>query len=224
MKTYDVERTDRQVPLTGDVSDTPWEATAVATLNEFNWYESGPQLEATARALYDAEALYLLFHVEDQSISASVTELNGPTFEDSCVEFFATPASRHPNHYLNFEANCCGTFKLAWQKRGWQVRGLDRDLVTPSLAADVRVAASEPGPTRQPTADDESWWLAAEIPFAVLRALTGLPFTPDTGSVWRANFHRTGVETPSQEVTWNPVDTDEPKFHSPECFGRLRFQ
>ncbi|WP_129115320.1 carbohydrate-binding family 9-like protein [Halegenticoccus tardaugens] len=223
MKTYDVKRTERPVPLTGDIGGTPWEDAVVVTLNEFNWYESGPKREATARVLYDSEALYLLFHVEDTSISATTTELNGPTFEDSCVEFFATPVNYHPTHYLNFEANCCGTFKLAWQERGWQARGRDRDLVTPSLAADMQVTTSEPGPTRRPTTDDESWWLAAKIPFAILHALTGLPFTPDMGSVWRANFHRTGVETPSQEVTWNPVETHEPKFHSPEYFGRLRF-
>ncbi|MFB6102101.1 MAG: carbohydrate-binding family 9-like protein [Haloplanus sp.] len=223
MKTYTVERASGAVPLTGDSTGTPWETSAVARLDEFNWYESGPRWPATVRALYDESALYLQFHVEDHDISASVTELNGPTYKDSCVEFFATPSAAHPDQYFNFEANCCGTFKLAWQERDWQERGLDRELITEDAASDVSVVTSEPGSTREPDPSDDAWWLAVALPFDILETLTGRPMSPEPGTVWRGNFHRTGVSSPSREVSWNPIETPSPTYHSPEHFGRLRF-
>ncbi|MFC7197446.1 carbohydrate-binding family 9-like protein [Halosimplex aquaticum] len=79
------------------------------------------------------------------------------------------------------------------------------------------------GETREPTPDDEEWWLAVRFPFETLSAFTGLSLAPESGDRWRANFHRTGVESLSQEASWNPIGTEEKQFHSPGHFGWLRF-
>ncbi|WP_436926669.1 carbohydrate-binding family 9-like protein [Halosimplex amylolyticum] len=223
MKTYTIARADADVPLTGDV-EGPWTAADVASIDEFNWYESGPRPETTVRGLYDDTSLSLQFLVEDDEIASRTTELNGPTYEDSCVEFFATPDPGSNARYLNFEANPCGVFKMAWMEPGWSVRGIGRDLVSPELAEAITVATSEPGPTREPSADDESWWLAVRFPFEALSAFTGLDLAPGSGDRWRANFHRTGVASRSQEASWNPIGTAEKQFHSPGHFGWVDFE
>jgi hypothetical protein len=223
MRTYEIAGCRERVPLVGDVAGTPWEQANELCVDRFNWHDGGPKPETTARLLYDDEALSLQFQVEDYDISSTVTELNGPTYADSSVELFADPNPDADSHYFNFEANCCGYFKLAWQEKDWEERGIGRDLVPADLADAIRVETSIDADTREPQPDDDGWWLAATIPFETLASFTGVDIAPESGTTWRANVYRSGVESPSQKSTWNPMPTPEPDYHSPEFFGRLRF-
>ncbi|WP_231187877.1 carbohydrate-binding family 9-like protein [Haladaptatus sp. DYF46] len=211
------------VRLDGDVEGTPWSEANRIDVDQFNWHRDGPKPSLTARILYDDDALYLQFHVEDHNISSLVTDLNGPTYRDSSVELFADPNPNEDSRYFNFEANCCGYFKLAWQEKGWQERDIGRDLVSASVAERVRVETSIEGPTREPRDDDEGWWLAAALPFSVLRSLTGIDIDPDSDTVWRGNVYRSGVPSDEQKATWNPMPTQVPAYHSPTYFGRFTF-
>jgi hypothetical protein len=223
VKAYAARYADDPVPLTGELRG-PWVDADVARIDEFNWYESGPRPVTEVRTLYDDDALYLYYDVEDNHIVSHVTDLHGSVHTDSCVECFATPNPGENARYFNFEANPCGTFKMTWMEPGWDVRDIGRDYLSEDLATDVEIATSEPGPTHEPTPDDEGWWLAARFPFDVLSALTGLVLAPDSGDRWRANYHRTGVESRSQEASWNPIGTAEKQFHSPGHFGWLAFE
>ncbi|WP_049895526.1 carbohydrate-binding family 9-like protein [Halopiger xanaduensis] len=225
MKTYTIARATDDVPLTGAIEGTVWEDVPAVDLEEFTWHDGGsdPKLTTTARVCYDERALFLQFHAEDDDITASVTELNGPTFEDSSVELFADPTPDADSRYFNFEPNCCGQFKLAWQEAGWEERGIGRTLIDPDLAERIDVRTSVPGPTKESRPDDEDWWLAARIPFDVLSDVTGLEIRPTSGTEWRGNFYRSGLPD-HQKSTWNPIEKATPDYHSPEYFGRLRFE
>jgi hypothetical protein len=220
---HEVVRAGSAAALDRDRADGSWADANVAAIDSFNWYESGPRPVARVRTLYDARALYLCYEVPDERIESQVTELNGAVHTDSCVEFFCRPRPERDERYLNFEANPCGVFKLGWQEPGWQAHG-ERDLISPDLAAGIEIATSEAGPTREPRPDDESWWLAVALPFEILAAFTGLDLSPEAGTTWPANVHRTGVASESQEASWNPIDTPEKDFHSPGHFGRLVFR
>jgi hypothetical protein len=221
MRTYDVARVE-DVSLTGD-TDGAWAAADAADLDQFAWTDGeGPA--TTARALTDGDAVYVQFQVADDEISAENRDLNGTVYKDSCVEFFAAPTPARDLTYFNFEANCVGDVHLGWVDPDWNNgRGPGgRDLVGEDLAADIEVATSVPGPTRAPAPDDESWWLAARLPVETLRAFTGRDVSVAAGTEWRANFYREGV--PDHLLgTWNRVEHDEPEYHLPEQFGRLRF-
>lgn len=222
MKEYVINHVNEAVPLTDDHDETPWEGAESFALEEFAWHESGPKPMTTGRMIYDNKALYLYFNVTDPDIHATVTELNGPTFEDSSVEFFTRPAPQASEKYLNFEANCCGQFKLGWQEPEYAARGVGRDLVSHDLAEHIIVETSEEGPTREPRPDDASWWLAARLPFDVLAAFTGLDVAPSVGTTWTGNFYRSGLPD-EQKATWNRIKEPKPVYHSPEYFGHLRF-
>lgn len=114
MKTYTIGRVTDNVPLTGAVAGTPWSDVPSFALEEFTWHGGGaePKPKTTGRVRYDDHALFLQFHVEDTDITASVTELNGPTFGDRSVGFFADPNPNEDDRYVNFEPNCCSQFKL----------------------------------------------------------------------------------------------------------------
>jgi hypothetical protein len=207
------------VPLDGTVAGTPWEHAAALAIDTFPWYESGTRQSAVARALYDERALYLQYQVEDAHIASSVTTLNGDVYEDSCVEFFAAPHPDRSLAYFNLEVNACGTFLLRYGPPDGE-----RPYVTPALADRLRVDTPFEGATKAESDSDDGWWVAVELPFAMLSEFTDTTVAPDAGDEWRANFYRCGGETDPQFAAWNPIDAPQPDFHRPEQFGRLRFE
>jgi hypothetical protein len=213
MREYTVEYAAEAPPLTGD-PEGPWADANVIDIDRWPWDTGLDRQATTARVLYDEAALTLQYRCADTHIQASATELNGPVWEDSCVEFFASPRPDRP-HYFNFEGNCCGTFLMGYAP------DRDRTHVTPEVATEVSVATSVPGPTTEPAPDDDGWWLAVRLPYAALSALTGETVAPESGDRWRANCYRIGGGT--EHAAWNPIDAPEPDFHRPEDFATFRF-
>ena len=60
-----------------------------------------------AKLMYDSDALYIIFRVEDKYICA-VARHQGNVCRDSCVEFFFTPSEDIETRYFNLETNCGG--------------------------------------------------------------------------------------------------------------------
>jgi hypothetical protein len=214
---YRIERADETVPITGAVEDTPWARATAAALDTFRWIEEPLDEPATVRVLYDDTAVYCQYQVPDTNISADVTELNGPVYTDSAVEWFFDPTPDDPK-YCNFEANCLGTFILSWRSDR-----SDKEFVTPETASTIRIQTSVSGSKRTPTSADESWWLAAAVPFSALESLTGRSIAPTTGTTWHGNFHRLNSEDGTAVGVWNPIETESRSLHSPEFFGDLVF-
>lgn len=216
-KQYRIERADTAVPLTGAVTDTPWTEANTATLDTFRWISEPTDAPATVRVLYGDAAVYCQYHVPDSTISGSVTELNGPVYTDSSVEWFFDPAPDTPR-YCNLEANCLGTILLSWRRADSATQMVDAE-----TASTIRVETSVSGPDKTPAPTDESWWLAAEIPFSALETLTGVTVDPGPGTVWQGNFHRIASDDSAAVGVWSPIETDSRSLHSPEFFGDLVF-
>lgn len=219
MKTTAVQQVDDSVPLVGETAGTAWERADHVSIDRFLWTRPDSRPRTTVRVLYDDEMLYLHYTVDDGHSHAETTTLNGPVWEDSCVEFFASPRPDVSDAYLNFEVNCVGTFHL-----GYGMGRTSRTLVTPDAAANVRVRGSISGPTKRPRSDDEGWWIAVELPFNTLSDLAGVPVGPSPGTRWRGNFYRIRKLPETLYAAWNPVEASEPDFHRPAAFGELRFQ
>lgn len=210
-------RRGQNPPLSGTIDDTDWEQAEPLHIDHYPWYESGPKHATTVRLLYDDWALYLQFLAEDNHCSASVTELNGPVFRDSCVEFFASPEPVEQSQYFNFEANCCGTMHLGFGPPD------DRRLIGSDLADKIRVETSIPGPTTSGPPPGNRWWLAAALPFDVLGEFIGVDIAPTTGTNWQANLFRCGGEVDAEPAVWADIDASKRDFHQPDEFGTLVF-
>lgn len=207
------------VPLTGKTTDTMWVRADRIQIDNFLWTELDLQTRAVVRLLYDKTTLYLQYTVEDRHIHATTDSLNGPVWEDSCVEFFATSASIPCKRYLNFEINCTDTFHFGY--------GSDRNgrtLVERDVAADVRATSSVDGRTKQPHPTDSCWWVAVELLSTVISTLTGTAVTPTTNTRWHGNFHRLGRRIKPFYAAWSPVEILEPDFHRPSAFGTMWFE
>lgn len=148
---YVIERASEEVPLVGTVEDSVWSRAAVVDIDVFPWDTGKTREDASVRALYDQDALYLQYRVEDEHIVGNVTSLNGPVYQDSAVECFAAPLPTD-SRYFNFEVNCVGTVHL-----GWGPDRTSREHVDPEVADAIRVRTSEDGPVKEPDPDDRRW-------------------------------------------------------------------
>ena len=219
MRTATVRRVSAPVPLVGNTMDTVWASADSVPIDHFLWTDPERRPQTTARLLYDDTALYLHYTVEDTHSYASATTLNGPVWEDSCVEFFATPRPEIDSAYVNFEVNCVGTFHL-----GYGPNRTDRTLTDPETARQIRISSSLDGPTKRPTPEDSEWWIAVAIPFRSLSTLAETTIAPTSGTRWRGNLHRLRSQPTPLYAAWTPVDTPDPDFHRPSAFGTLRFE
>ena len=216
-RTYTIRRAPHPVRLACD--NHGWEHAECLRIDQFPWYKAGQKQGTQTALLYDDQALHVLFVCEDRHIWSVETRPNGNVYKDSCVEFFAIPDPQANRGYFNFEANCCSCVHL-----GWGPERAGRTLAGPEIHKQITVATSIPTPTKDEWPQDDSWWLAARLPFAAIGQFGGLQVAPKSGDSWRANFYRCGGKTDDQFACWNPIDWPKPDFHRPEFFGELRFE
>lgn len=219
MKSYTIKRTTARPVLSGQIEASAWRRADVLAIDNWPWYQQGDKQPTAARVLYDDAAIYVQFQCTDRHIYSRTTELNGPVYKDSCVEFFAMVQPDVEPDYFNFEANCCGVFHV-----GFGPGRKDRNLISPELASQIEVAGSEPGPTRDESPNDANWWLAARLPFDTLGRFTGRAIAPKPADRWRANFYRIGGKTDVQHACWNRIEVPRADFHRPEYFGQVIFE
>jgi hypothetical protein len=134
--------------------------------------------------------------------------------EDSCVEFFVSPAN--DGIYYNFEFNAIGTCLL-----GTGTGRKDSSRAPEEVIFKIRrLTSAGTNPIREKKGDF-IWTLTLAIPKEVffkhkIKDLKGKIFT--------ANFYKCGdALTEPHYLTWNVVETPSPDYHQPEYFGQLKF-
>jgi hypothetical protein len=224
---YTIRKT-AEPPALSDPESAAWRRADAAEVDRFRPESSDHRPQTIARILYDDEALYICFHVEDRYVRSVITALNGPVCEDSCVEFFVAPV-RHdqgaPHGYLNFEVNAGGSLHASHvrdPRRGPDGQFLDWTPLTEADAAHLKIATSLPNRIEPERTEPVTWAAAWTIPFALLEQYVG-PVRPVAGATWRGNLYKCGDETSHPHwAAWSPVS--ELNFHAPKDFGRLHFQ
>jgi hypothetical protein len=178
-----------------------------------NWVEA-PEVNAGFSIRHDGTSIYLYYQVEEPQVRAVNTGFNSPVWEDSCVEFFFSVDG--DDNYYNFEINAIGTLLGAYgPDRHQRVRLSDSPLsqvqTTPSLGRDPIENLEQP----------TSWSMKVVIPIKVLQfskieSLSGVD--------GHANFYKCGDKLKHPHyLSWKPVLTPSPDFHTPRYFGPLSF-
>ena len=119
--------------------------------------------------------------------------------------------------YYNLECNCIGTILVgAGQER------TNREYASHEILAGVQRWSSlgnKPFPERM---EKTTWDVALIIPYTVFfkHKITSLD-----SKVIKANFYKCGDELQTLHfLSWHPIDTEKPDFHSPYFFGTLAFE
>jgi len=178
-----------------------------------NWVEA-PGVHAGFSIRHDGSSIYLYYKVEEPQVRAVNTKINSPVWEDSCVEFFL--AFGGDDGYYNFEINAIGTILGAF--------GIDRNKrfhLADSLLTQIETT---PSLVRNPIENLEQrtfWSMQLIIPvrifhFSNIKSLSGVDA--------QANFYKCGDKLKQPHfLSWKPVLTSTPDFHTPKYFGQLYF-
>lgn len=180
-----------------------------------NWPEEFPYAPQVAFRMFHTGAwLMLRFDVAERYTMARVTEDNGRSWTDSCVEFFISPDGKE---YYNFETTCVGRLLLAWHKSRLEAEEAPAEV----LASIKRLTSLPFGETFEEREGDNRWSLTLAIP---PRALFRHAIDDWSGLQAAANLYKCGDELSHPHfLSWSPIRTEKPDFHRPEYFAGIRF-
>lgn len=181
---------------------------SIASLNWPDLYDYMPLTSFTAA--HSGRFIYIDFFVRCNYLRAENYTPLSPVSQDSCVEFFVSPTS--DNHYWNFEFNCIGAINASHRSERSNPTRL-----TPEELGTIRVS---PSCGTRPFREMEgifSWNLLVAIPLELIGAeYKGEPIE------MTANFNKCASATSAPHyLSWNPIDSEKPDFHRPDCFGHI---
>lgn len=182
--------------LRGDLSDPAWRSGALLTSFTSISETTKPIARTEARLLYDSKFLYIGVRCEEpnpENLIARVTDRDGPTWQDDCIEVLLDTANAHAACY-HIMINSIGTVA--------DERCVDTDRADAGWNINCRAKTGRiPG----------AWTLEVAIPFK------DLGVTPAEGLVWGMNVCR--ARPPASEYSaWSPTPGG---FVQPNSFGHV---
>lgn len=183
-----------------------------------NWPKEYPYTPKVQMAIAHCGSHILLhYKVEEKTVRAVNGEDLGSVWQDSCVEFFSSPAYEEDGIYYNMEFNCIGSLLLC-QGAGRP----NRERADKSVLSGVKRWSSL---GRAPFEEHEApacWELAVAIP---VTAYYKHHIDTFDGLRLRANFYKCGdLLSTVHFLSWAPISVPSPDFHRPEFFKELEFQ
>ena len=217
---YEVVRLNQPLTIDGDWNKLAWQAVPALPITHYMGKKPGFEPVVEAKMQYDTANLYVIFRVQDRFVRVLTQKINGPVWEDACVEFFFAPNTDQPTHYFNLETNAGGTPLMHYSTAARQ----EVTTLTPEAIRTIEIAHSLPERIDPELSDSVTWTLEYRIPLKMLQQLAKVT-QPESRVVWRANFYKIAENNSNPHyLTWAPVDLPQPDFHAPQFFGKLRFQ
>lgn len=184
---------------------------ARCSIGSLNWANEYPYHPLTiVNIAHSGKAIYVDFFVRCNYLRAVNYQNNTPVWEDSSVSFFVMPKS--DGEYWNFDFNCIGAVNAAHRITRRPVHRLsDKE-----IASIARVTSCGTNPFRE-IEGLFAWNVVARIPLELI----GVEYN-SAPIVMRGNFCKCASGTSQPHfVSWNPISTPKPEFHSPQYFGDL---
>ncbi len=184
-------------------------------IETINWAEYPYKPRVKFKMAWCQDNILLKYYVTEENILAKETKVNAAVHNDSCVEFFISP--QKDGAYYNFEFNCIGTTKVGYGKAR-----ANRVLINPKILKRIKTKSSLGNLPFEEKTGGHKWEMMIVIPKACFSHDKDIVLK---GLKARANFYKCGDKTSKPHfVTWNPVGTENPDYHQPEYFGKLKFE
>lgn len=192
-----------------DANKVEWNA-----IDNVCWAENYPYApEVNFRIAHTGDSVLINYKVKEKAVRAVAETDNGNVWEDSCCEFFFSPAC--DNMYYNIESNCAGKilFESGNTRHGRKRYPLD-------TVATIKRWSSLGNGVFDETPSNEEWEMALIIPAAMFDGVKQF-----TGMKSHANFYKCGDKLATPHfLSWNLVETETPDYHRPEYFGEIIFE
>jgi len=184
------------------------------SIDQLNWPDYNYRPDVKFRMVYTDREILIKYYVKEEYVKAEMDKANQMVCEDSCVEFFVSPAD--DGIYYNFEFNSIGTCLLGSGSGRHNSKLADK-----KLTERIRTLSSLGKETFKERKGDQEWTLTIAIPLELFfrHRVNNLE-----GKEFRANFYKCGDRLSRPHyITWNPVGTEKPDYHQPGYFGLLKF-
>jgi hypothetical protein len=217
---YNVKRLRTSIEINADWSKSQWKD--IDTINVCNILGEKPSFlpDVQAKMMYDSQNIFIIFRVSDRYVRCINKNINGPVWNDSCVELFISPDTSLPYRYYNLEINCGGTPLMHYninprkEVRNIDIEDIKNIEIAHSLAQIVEPEINEP----------VTWFLECRIPIDLFRKYSNVT-QPEPGTFWKANFYKIADKTSNPHyLTWSVVNSNRPDFHLPQFFGIIKFE
>lgn len=195
-----------------DVANALEEVGVRFSVESLNWPEKYPYRPLTVvMAAHSNRFIYIDFLVRCNYLRAVNFHDNSPVSEDSCVEFYVAPDPAKDEYWV-FELNCVGTVNAA---RCTGVR--ERTPLSEEKLKEIRRYSSMGTRPFEEVEGSFIWSVAMAIPLSLLgEEYNGAPIQ------MKGNFNKCASATSQPHyLSWAPINTAEPDFHHPECFGGI---
>lgn len=175
------------------------------------WKEYAYMPHVSFSIAYSNDHIFLKYFVKEKEIRAHANQLQGPVWEDSCVEFFVS-FDGDEKAYYNFEFNCLGNFLAAFGPSKAERKFLDKEVMK-RIVTQATIVHHED--------DNIQWELTAAIPVSSF-VHSSIGSLQSTGC--NANFYKCGdLLSDPHFVAWSNIESASPNFHLPEYFGSVEF-
>lgn len=183
-------------------------------IESLNWAKDFPYHPLTVFSIaHSGTAIYIDFFVRCNYLRAVNYENNSPVCQDSCVEFFISPAPYE--YYYNFEWNCIGTINTSKRRSRH-----DHEYLTDDQLARVRRHASCGTRPFEELEGLFTWNLVVAIPLDLIGVkYEGKPIDLK-GNLYKCS----DLCTQPHYISFFPIDTPQPDFHRPEFFGKITLE
>jgi hypothetical protein len=184
-------------------------------INTANWADFSYIPEVSFAIAHSGREILLKYYVTENHFKAEKIRTNDNVYEDSCVEFFVSPAD--DGIYYNMEFNGLGTCLMgSGSARENSIRA------DAAIVSKIRRKSSVGAAPVAPVEGTYSWDITIAISPSVFFRHN---ITDFEGRTFRANFYKCGdkLKVPHY-ITWAPIATPGPDFHQPSYFGLLKFQ
>ena len=178
------------------------------------WAEDYPYAPVVKfRIAHTGDAILIDYRVEEQAVRAVAETDNGSVWEDSCCEFFFSPAA--DNMYYNIESNCAGKILFASGNSRHNRKKYPLEFVS-----QIKRWSSLGNGVFEERNINEPWEMCLVIPVSMFEGVKSL-----SGMNSHANFYKCGDKlTVPHFLSWNLVETETPDYHRPDYFGNIIFE
>ena len=193
-----------------EIDHSAWEAASAVPIKRYWSGEEAPAgRQAEGRLLWSERALCARFicRQSEPLVVSSHPQTERKSlglWERDVCELFIAPDPGVPERYFEFEAAPTGEWLDLIVQHGKDTRETDWDFIS-GMTVGARVASNVVT-------------IAMRVPWDALGRV------PRNGDEWRGNLFRcVGIDPMRGYLAWRPTCTDEPDFHVPTAFGRIRF-
>jgi alpha-galactosidase len=196
----------REIELNAGHPASEWQtAKPVAFSADWQGQKADAARETRVRALWSRQTLYLRFECRYRELFVfEDSDPNGRRdglWDRDVAEAFLQPDPSRPPYYKEFEVSPNGMW-------------VDLDIF-PGGRSDL-----QSGMRRSVVLDEAGHTWQAELAIPMKSLTTAF----DPQATWRVNFYRVeGRQEPRRYMAWQPTHSEQPNFHVPAAFGRMRF-